>query len=348
MPEALRRRTLEEEDSDGAARTFGEPRERRNLAFPIALVAGLVIAVVAGFALGGGGGDETPPPETPGEPVAAESGSLAMQMPAGYAALDEVPELSGLALEDAAAYAPGGRPDGRAIVFGQVGRRRTRRCCRSRSASRPASIRPRCPSAPPSRSGTACRPTATRAWRSRARIASPPSTRRPPPRAWRPSRASPRPRTPKPSRASARRPRTRCSSRRGSPSRSAPTPRTRSCSARTFGKLDADVAKGRRALGRNGATFRAQAAAARDIQAAYAAAARKLRAADTSPADVAINAALAKSLTNVSAAWKKAASEAAAKDTAGFARSEAAIKAAQRELAQTVKGLEVGGYTVDS
>ena len=64
----------------------------------------------------------------------------------------------------------------------------------------------------------------------------------------------------------------------------------------TFGKLDADVAKGRRALGRSGATFRAQAAAARDIQAAYAAAARKLRAADTSPADVAINAALAKSL----------------------------------------------------
>ena len=346
MPEALRRRTLKEEDGDDA-RTFGEPRERRSLAFPIALVAGLIVAVVAGFALGGGGGDETPPPETPSEPVAAESGSLAMQMPAGYAALDEVPELSGLALEDAAAYAPGGRAGGRAIVFGQSPAKDSTLlplAFRNAAGLDPAEV--------PERTAVALG-DGLQAYRYEGlevegedRVAT----------------AYASPTTEGVATVACLAPPADAGAFKGACEAAANTLQLTSGEpfkvgadaayakllGATFGRLDADVAKGRRALGRSGATFRAQAAAARDIQAAYAGAARKLRAADTSPADVAINDALAKRLTDVSAAWKKAASEAAAKDTAGFARSEAAIKAAQRALAQTVKGLEVGGYTVDS
>jgi hypothetical protein len=106
------------------------------------------------------------------------------------------------------------------------------------------------------------------------------------------------------------------------------------------------VADGRKALGKAKTTFRAQAAAARQIQGAYAVAARTLKAAEISPADRAINAELVARLDAAAAAWKATAGAAAKKDKRGFARSEAAIKTAQQELAQTVAGLEKAGYTL--
>jgi hypothetical protein len=114
----------------------------------------------------------------------------------------------------------------------------------------------------------------------------------------------------------------------------------------TFGTLDKQVAAGRRALTRDGAQFRRQASAARDIQRAHAAAARRLRRASIRPADRAITRELAGRLAAVSAAWKRAASEAADKDKAGFARSEAGIERAQERLAIAIAGLERAGYTL--
>ena len=113
---------------------------------------------------------------------------------------------------------------------------------------------------------------------------------------------------------------------------------------KTFSALDAKVAKGRNALTRDSARFDDQAAAARDIQAAYAAAAKRLRKAEVRPADAAITNVLVDRLSAVSAAWKRAAAAAADKNKAGFDRSEAAIRRAQRRLAAGVKGLEGAGY----
>ncbi len=115
----------------------------------------------------------------------------------------------------------------------------------------------------------------------------------------------------------------------------------------TFSALDAKVEKGRRALTRDGARFDDQAAAARDIQAAYKAAARRLRNASFSPDNGAINDALVQRLTAASDAWKRAARAAAGKDKAGFDRSEAAIRRTQQRLAATVAGLERAGYTLE-
>ena len=96
------------------------------------------------------------------------------------------------------------------------------------------------------------------------------------------------------------------------------------------------------------AKFDDQAAAARDIQAAYAAAAKRLRNAEISPADAGDQRRARRSGSQTSsAAWKRAANAAADKNKAGFARSEAGIKKAQQDLAQTLAGLENVGYTIE-
>ena len=100
-----------------------EPRERRNLAFPIAIAGVLVVAVVLGLLLGGGGGGEekqaaAPPSIVPEQPV--QSGSIALEVPKGWQELATPPEIPGLALTDAAAYAPGGRDGGKAVEFGMA------------------------------------------------------------------------------------------------------------------------------------------------------------------------------------------------------------------------------------
>ena len=76
------------------------------------------MAIVAGLALGGGGGEEEPPPQQQSSlPVNAfTSGPVAVDVPEGYAAVDAVPEIPGLALDDAAAQ---GRGD-RTIAIGTV------------------------------------------------------------------------------------------------------------------------------------------------------------------------------------------------------------------------------------
>ena len=358
MPEALKREELDDEEErkprkplreprkQREPRKPREPREGRNLAFPIALVAGLVIAVVAGFALGGGGGDETPPPVTPGEPVSAESGSLALQLPAGYAALDPATEIPGLGLTDAAAFAPDGSDGGRAVVFGQSPA--------NDSTLLPFDFREALglgTGQVPERTAVSLGPDKLQAYRYEALE---------PAGVDRVATLYVAPTSKGVATVACLAPAADAGAFKGECEAIANTLQLTSGKAfavgadggyaktlgATFGKLNAQVTKGQRALNRNGATFRAQGAAARDIQAAYATAARKLEAADTSPADASINDLLVKALRNVSGAWKKAAAEASSKDKAGFARSEAAIKQTQRQLAQTVKGLEAAGYNV--
>ena len=113
-------RSLDEEPEPREPR---EPRERRNLAFPIAIAGVLVVAVVLGLLLGGGGGGEekqaaAPPSVVPEQPV--QSGSIALEVPKGWQELATPPEIPGLALTDAAAYAPGGRDGGKAVEFGMA------------------------------------------------------------------------------------------------------------------------------------------------------------------------------------------------------------------------------------
>ena len=353
MPEALRRQTLDEEDEDRPQRAMRAPREPRapregrSRAFPIALVAGLIVAVVAGLVLGGGGGGESPPPSEPGEPVAAESGPLALQMPAGYAALDTPPEVPGLPLEDAAAYAPSGRVGGETIVFGRSSAndstllpedfraaagvdaaalegRTAVKLGEDLQAYRYEGLQPE----GEDRVATVYTSPTTAGVATVACLAPP---------------------------ADAGAFKGECESvantlalTSGKPFPVGPDPAYAKTLDATFGDLNAAVAKGFKALNRDGATFRTQAPAAGDIQKAYAGAARKLRAARTSPADTAINARIVKALDGVSDAFGKARTEAAAKDKAGFARAGADIKAARAKLAEAVQALGAAGYTVAS
>ena len=98
-----------------------EPRERRNLAFPIAIGAALVAAVVLGLLLGGGGEEDPAPPRTAASILpeqGVQSGSIALEVPKGWQLLDSTPDIPGLALSDVAAYAPGGRDGGRGVGIG--------------------------------------------------------------------------------------------------------------------------------------------------------------------------------------------------------------------------------------
>ena len=116
MPEALKH-------APEPAQAPAEPRKRRSIAFPIALGAGLVLAVIAGIALGGsggeGGGDE--PSSQPVTPAAA--GAVQLKVPEGYAKMASAPALPGLDLNEGAAFAPGGEDGGRAVAV-RPGRRR--------------------------------------------------------------------------------------------------------------------------------------------------------------------------------------------------------------------------------
>ena len=273
-----------------------EPRERRNLAFPIAIAGALVVAVVLGLLLGGGGGGEekqaaAPPSIVPEQPV--QSGSIALEVPKGWQELATPPEIPGLALTDAAAYAPGGRDGGKAVEFGMAkandstllppkfrrpARARRRRGARAHAGQARARRHPglplRGPAAPglrPHRDGL------RRADLRRRRDGRLPGARPRPPRA---------------SARSARGSRTRSRSATAKPFPVGPNPAYAKTLNRTLNQLDRRVAAGRAALARDGATFRAQARAAGDIQAAYAEAARKLKQAETSPADATINDAL--------------------------------------------------------
>jgi hypothetical protein len=92
----------------------GEPSK----AFPIALGAGALVAVILGFMLGGSGGGG----EEGGAALTQEAASPAAQVnvPTDFAALGTAPDVPGLAIKEPAAYAPQGRDGGTAVLVGTV------------------------------------------------------------------------------------------------------------------------------------------------------------------------------------------------------------------------------------
>ena len=348
MPEALKRGGPEPEPAEKKPKKPPKepkpPREGggRNLLFPIAAVAALAVAIVAGLALGGGGGDEPQaPPEQSSLPVnEVTSGPLAVKVPEGYATRDAVPEVPGLELGDATAQ---GRGD-RTLAIGTVDA--------DDSTLLPGTLRQALgvdAGDVPDRTAVTLGPDELQAYRyaglqpegsdqeltlyvsptsegvAAVACLSPPGDAE----AFAPE----------------------CEGAAdtlqvsdGKPFPVGPDPAYAKTLSATLGTLERKVAKGRAALKRGGAEFRQQAQAAGDIRAAYAEAAAKLRKAKVSPADASINEAIAGRMADAAASWKKAADEARAKDKAGFDRAEGAIRKAEQRLARTLAGLKAAGY----
>jgi hypothetical protein len=306
-----------------------------------------IVAVVVGIALGGGGGGGGAEGGASSEPVTdVSAGALQLKVPEGYAEMASAPALPGLDLAESASYAPGGEDGGRAVTFGQA------------DADNPTLLPDQFRKAlglgngqVPKRTAVELGPDKLQAYRyeglepagSSRRVtvyASPTSEGV----ATVACLAPP---------ADANAFKAECEGiadtlqiASGKPFPVGPDPGYAKTLSSTFGKLDRAVAAGRKDLTRDKTTFRAQAAAARDIRDAYLAASKTLRDTEVSPADTLINAALVKRLRAAAGPWNKAASAASKKNKAEFARTEAAIKKTQNELARTLRDLAAVGYPV--
>jgi hypothetical protein len=341
MPEVLKR--------EPSAPAPTAPRERGSRVFPIALGGGLVAAIVAGVLIGGGGGDSgggggEEAASTPVTPATA--GALQLKVPANYAALSSAPALPGLELADGAAYAPDGKDGGRAVAFGQA--------TANDSTLLPADFQVAAGLEPDDlRERTAVKlgPDSLQAYRYEG--LKPAGTDRQVTVYASPTSAGVATVACLAPPADAAAFKADCEAiantlqlNSGNAFPVGPDPAYAKTLGTTFAKLDKQVAKGRQALGKDKTTFRQQGAAARDIQAAYAAAAKQLRNAEISPADRTINRRIVERLGAATAAWKKAAAAAVKKDKRGFDRSEAGIKQAQQQLAETVAVLKTVGYEI--
>ena len=343
MPEALKGAPEPRARSRREPREPREPRERRSKAFPIALGGALVLAVVAGIALGGsgGGGGEGEPSAVPVTPAAA--GAVQLKLPERYAEMSSAPALPGLDLTEGAAYAPGGKDGGRAVTFGQADA--------NDSTLLPEQFRKALGLAAgevPERTAVKLGPDGLQAYRYEG-LAPAGSSRRVTVYASPTSEGVATVACLAPP-ADAAAFKGECEGiadtlqiASGKPFPVGPDPAYAKTLSATLGKLDGQVARGRKALARDKTTFKAQSAAARDIQNAYVAAAKRLRETVTSPADTLINTALADRLGAAAGAWKKAASAAAKKHKRAFARSAAAIKRTQADLRRALARPGGGG-----
>jgi Protein kinase domain len=343
MPEALRR--------PGEAER--EPRERRSLAFPIVLGIGLVVALVAGFAIGGSGGGDSggggagePAAATPSRPVSAAG--VGVKVPSNYRELGSVPGVPGLALADGAAYAPGGTDGGRAVAIGMADARDSTLLPQDFRAALGLDA-----GQVPERTAVALGPDEIQAYRyaglkpdgidRRVTLYVAPTTE---------GVATVACLAP-PAQAAAFGPECEAIADTltldsAKPFPVGPDPGYAKALSASFGALDRKVARGRAALARKGTTYRAQSAAAGRIADAYAGAADKLRGTRTSPADVLINKAITQRLDAAGRAWKRAEAAAKRKDKRAFAKAGGAIKQAQQGIAATLAGLKAAGYKVES
>jgi hypothetical protein len=114
----------------------------------------------------------------------------------------------------------------------------------------------------------------------------------------------------------------------------------------TLEDLTKAVRSGRSGLGAD--TPKRQAAAASDIEAAYKKAADALRDQELSPADQLANAQLVEALDGTAKAWGRAASAAESNNKAGFRRAESGIREGEQALARALGLLENAGYDVTS
>src|SRR5829696_3574643 len=89
-------------------------------AFPIALAAGALVAILLGFVVGGSGGGGEEPASTGALTGSAASSGAAVKVPEGWSELAAAPDVPGLSLSDPKAAGPGGKDGGTAVVVGTV------------------------------------------------------------------------------------------------------------------------------------------------------------------------------------------------------------------------------------
>jgi hypothetical protein len=131
MPESLRQKPepkqekAKKERKPKAAKPEAAPKPARDgekkssKAFPIAIAAGAVIALILGFVVGsGGGGSSEPAADTGALTGTAEASAASVKVPSGWSDLGSAPDVPGLSLKDAKAAAPNGKDGGLAVLVG--------------------------------------------------------------------------------------------------------------------------------------------------------------------------------------------------------------------------------------
>jgi len=124
MPEALRKPRAPEPDTERRKPEVRPERTREpssSRAFPIAVAAGALVAVVLGFMLGGSGGGDGDAAAGGALTATAASAGTEVKVPEGWSRLASPPDVPGLSLSEPVAMAPAGQDGGTAVVIGTAG-----------------------------------------------------------------------------------------------------------------------------------------------------------------------------------------------------------------------------------
>jgi serine/threonine protein kinase len=308
-----------------------EPEPARRNWLPLAIGAGIVVAAILGFVLGGSGGDETA--TGGGAPaVVMSNAAMKLKVPEGWAKA-AAPKVPGLTLAEPVAASGDGATAAFGLVHGDA----------DNSTLLPAGLIQAAGAVPKDRDAVALGPDRLQAYRYRnvklsgldgaVTLYAVPTAQGVATLACLPAcetvadtlqlnGAEAFPVGPSPAYAKA------VGSRL-------------SALSKATAKQNATLAKAK--------TPTAQAAAARKLQAAHRTAAARLpKNQQLSPADRGANARLRAALGGVAKAYGQAATAAAKNDKGGFKQAGAAVTRAQRELAGAMAGLRAAGYEIES
>jgi hypothetical protein len=305
------------------------PARRRNV-LPIAIAAGVAIAAVVGFVIGGSGGSE---PVSTLPAVPKSNAAMKLKVPEAWTDA-AVPTVPGLTLADAKAAAGGGAT----VLFGTV------RDEANNAALLPTGLQQAAGGVPENREAVKVGPDEVEAYRYRdvrlegidkpVTLYAIPTTQGVVTVACVPSAKS-------------------CDGvantleLNGEPFPIGPSEQYAKKVSGVLGALNAKVAKARGALGK-AKTPAAQAKATANLRDAYRKAAADLRGGRLSPADRGGNARLVAALNGLAKAYGQGAKAARNNNKAGFKRAGAAVTTAQRELAEALEGLRTAGYEIQS
>jgi hypothetical protein len=322
-----------------------EPSEgERSKAFPIAIAAAALIAIVLGFMIGGSGGGDSGGGGGGGLSVDTASAGAAVTAPSDFAALSKPPEIPGLGLSDAAASAPGGKDGGTAVVVGTA----------KDGADNSVLLAPEFMQAlgdVPKRSGAvALGSDGLQAYRydnlkprgfdRQVTVFAAPTTEGVAtvacvaPAAQAAAFAE-----------TCDQIANTLSVSSGEPVPVGPNEAYAAAVSKAFKALNAADKSGQAKL-KSAKTPQAQAVASRALAAAYGAAAKALGGQELSPADGRVNSQLVVALRDTSGAYKKAAGAAAKKDKAAFKQANGDVQDARADVGKALKALKGAGYDV--
>jgi serine/threonine protein kinase len=323
VPETVAPSALREAEPEGP------PAERRNV-LPIAILAGVVVAAVIGFLVGGSGGSE---PASTLPAVTKSNAAMKLKVPEAWADA-AAPKVPGLTLADAKAAAGGGST----VLFG------TARDEANNSTLLPTGLLQAAGEVPKNREAVKVGPDGVEAYRYRdvklngldkpVTLYAIPTTQGVVTVACVPSSNS-------------------CDGvantleLNGKPFPVGPSEDYAKTVSAALGALNAKAAKASRALGK-AKTPAAQAKATANLRDAYRKSAAGLRGGNLSPADRGANARLVAALNGLAKAYGQGAAAAKNNSKAGFKRAGAAVTTAQRELAGALEGLRAAGYEIQS